>query len=174
MIKKTRNTPRWILWSIGIVLALAVVLTVIYLIQCNTMDDEFDGSRDFFGEAYDEIFEGNRVDKDICSALTEQAGKALSFIGTQKEAEAFGPFARYCTDSSLYPKAEKAEYTLDLIAGNTDGQTGFLWAAYTQTVTDQDGNLVTASGSEEHRILSRWTLAEKGGVWTVTEIREQP
>lgn len=174
MIKKTRTTPRWILWSVGIVLALAVVLTIIYVIQCQTMDGEFAGVKDFFGEEYDQIFEGNRVDKEVCRALTEQAEAALTFVGTKEEAEAFGPFARYCTDTGLYPGADRAECTLDIVAGRTQGPRGWLWIAYTQKVCDRAGAPVTGSGSEDHRILSRWTLEETGGAWHVAEIKEAP
>lgn len=174
MIRKTRTTPKWILWSVGIVLALAVVLTIIYVIQCQTVDGEFSGSKEFFGEDYDQIFEGNRVDKDVCRTLTEQAESALSFVGTREEAEAFGPFARYCTDTALFPGAERAECTLDIVAGKTQGADGWLWIAYTQMVYDKDSALVCGSGSEDHRILSRWTLEESGGSWHVTEIKEAP
>ena len=174
MIKKKGSTPKWIIYSIGIVLALAVVLTIIYVIQCQNRDDEFASAKDFFGEDYDQIFEGNQVDKDISEPLIRKAEAALSYIGTSEEIKVYGPLSRYCTDIENYPTADHAEYSLDILAGNTQNADGFLWVAYTQEVYDKGGKLLCGSGSEDHRVLSRWTLKKVDDVWTVTEIKELP
>ena len=101
----------------------------------------------------------------------ELAEEAFSFVGTETEvAERFGLLGRYaCTD----PNAASQEHTLDYIVSKLDKNGGYIWVAYASAYRDPRGEIISLSGTEDHRILARWTVvADNEGKLTVTEIRE--
>ena len=44
-----------------------------------------------------------------------------------------------------------------------EGDTGYVWIAWWSRSYDADGAVLTSSGNEDQRILTRWTL-EKGEI----------
>lgn len=173
MIEKKTITKRkrWPRVCLYLALGLIVFAVGLYVYLCRSIDAEFDAYEDFYGEKYDELFSLNSADSDITDAVLADANKAFAYIGA--DTADFGELARYCTDTQDFPTADRCDYTLDLMASGTDKNGSYVWVAYTLRVYDKDGNLLTASGSEDARILSRWTVQGLDGAWTVTEILEQ-
>lgn len=156
-------------------LVLVAIAGVLYVIQGISLTDEFGFTKDYYGAAYSELFRLTTPKKEMQETVLAQANEAFAFIGTEVEAkERFGELAGYCAILEREPKAATVDYTLDVIAGKTEKDSGYLWVAYTYRLYDAEGELLTASGSEDSRILSRWTVEKTETGWTVSAIKEHP
>ena len=166
---RTKKWPRYCFYAAVVLLLIAVIIYVIY---CQSINSEFGYAEAFYGDRFDELYALSEIDEDIFDPIVKQGRKALEFIGTEEECAAYGVLSRYCTDMQTYPEAHNAKVSIDAIAAATEGRTGYLWVAYTQNIYDAQGTLICESGSEDQRILSRWTVEKIDGVWTVTEVSE--
>ena len=165
---KKKQWPRYCLYAAAGLLLLAGILYVIY---CQSINSEFAHNEDYFGESFDELYGLPSIDTDIADTLAVQAKQAMQTIGTGED---FGTFALYCINPAQYPEASTAKASVDILTGEIAGSKGYLWVAYHQEVYNANGALVTASGSDDARVLSRWSIEKRDGKWTVTEIREKP
>lgn len=167
--EQRRKWPRICLYlSIGLI----VFAIGLYIFMYCSINAEFGALEGFYGEKFSELFSITTADKDISDAVLADAKKAFAYIGA--DTAQFGKLARYCIDTDSFPTAVKCDYTLDLLASGSDKNSSYIWVAYTMRVYDKDGNLLTASGTEDERILSRWIVNKIDGTWTVTEILEHP
>lgn len=174
-IQKPIRTKPWIRYCFMAAAGLLLLAAVLYGWMYMSIDREFGFSKAYFGEVYSELFELKSPDKTMKKTVETQAEEAFSFVGSRQEAEErFGALAGYCALVEQYPEAVSVDFTLDILAGDTEGNTGYLWVAYTQRIYDAEGELLAASGSEDHRCLARWTVQKTEGVWQVTEIRQNP
>lgn len=163
--------------KVCMILALALIAFagVLYVIQGVNLTDEFGYTKNYYGAAYSELFRLTTPQKEMQESVLKQANEAFAFIGTKAEAEErFGELGYYAGELDYYPDAVSVEYTLDLIAGKTEKDSGYLWMAYTYRLYDAEGELVTAAGTAESRILTRWTVEKTETGWTVTAIKEHP
>jgi len=142
---------------------------VLYVIHCQQINAEFGHNEEFFGQTFDEVYALSDIDGDIVDPLLAMGEDALKTIGTGEE---FGLLERYCIDG--YPEAVRAEAEIEAIAAGIEEDSGYLWVAYHQAAYDADDELVTASGTQDSRVLSRWSIEKIDGTWTVTEIKEKP
>lgn len=168
------NAKKWPRYCIYAALGLLALALILFLIYCFSINSEFGGMRDYYGESFDELYVINTVDGDLTDPIVKQGRKALKFIGSEQECEAFGLLSRYCTDLRSYPDAAHATGELELLTASVKGNSGYLWVAYFHKVYDVDGELCHGSGTEDERILSRWTIEKIDGTWTVTKILEHP
>ena len=156
-------------------LVLVAIAGVLYVVQGVSLTDEFGFTQEYYGAAYSELFRLTTPKKEMQESITGQAEAAFRFIGTEAEAEErFGRLAGYCAILEREPEAASVDYTLDLIAGKTEKDSGYLWFAYTYRLYNAQGELLSASGSADSRILTRWTVEKTESGWTVTEIKEHP
>ena len=170
---KGRNKPTspWIKYCLMGGVALLIVAGMLYAYRYMSLDREFHHNIKTFGEeTYKEIFSLEDT-KSRAEPVMDLAEEAFSFVGSKKEAEEkFGLLSRYsCTD----PEAVSREYTLDYIVSEIDKEGGYIWVAYSSSCLDPRGECIRLSGTEEERILSRWTVeADREGTITVTHIQE--
>ncbi len=170
-----RNKPMspWIKYCLIGGLVLLIVAGMLYAYRYMSLDREFHYNIKTFGEeTYKEIFALEDT-KGEAEPIMDLAEEAFSFMGTEAEAEErFGLLGRYsCTD----PDAASQEHTLDYIVSKLDDKGGYIWVAYASSYLDPRGEAIYLSGTEDYRILSRWTVtADREGNLTVTEIREGP
>lgn len=161
----------WIKYCLVGAAILLVVAGLLYAYRYMSLDREFHHNIKTFGEeTYKEIFALEDA-KSAAEPIMELAEEAFSFMGTETEAaERFGLLGRYaCTDSN----AASQEHALDYIVSKLDKNGGYIWVAYASSYRDPRGEIIYLSGTEEHRILARWTVAvDNEGKLTVTEIRE--
>lgn len=169
--KNTQPKKKWPRYAFIAAMAMAIIAAVLYLWMYIRIDREFSGVSDYYGDYYEELFALSTPDNDMKKEAMTAGSAALEFVGSETEREAFGLLSRYCASQ---PGAQKAEAELEVLAGKTDGNTGYLWIAYVQRIYDAEGNLLAASGSSEERILARWELEKLDGTWKVTEILEHP
>ncbi len=168
---KTQKKKKWPLYCFYAAIAMVVLAGILYFIYCQSISSEFSHNEEYFGEEFDELYSLSNIDSDIADSIIGMGREALRTIGS---GESFGLLERYCIEPEVYPNAARVEAEIEGIAGGTEGDTGYLWIAYHQAVYDADGNTVTASGSKDDRVLSRWSIAKINGAWTVTEIKEKP
>ncbi len=163
----------WIKYCLIGGLALLVAAGMLYAYRYTSLDREFHHNIKLFGEeTYKEIFALEDT-KSEAQPVMDLAEEAFSFVGTEAEAEErFGLLGRYsCTD----PNGASQEHTLDYIVSRIDETGGYIWVAYASSYLDPRGESIYLAGTEEHRILSRWTVrADREGNLTVTDIREAP
>ena len=172
---QTTKKKTWPKVCMILALVMIVFAGALYVIQGVNLTDEFGFTKDYYGAAYSELFRLTTPKKEMQESVLAQANEAFAFIGTEAEAkERFGELAGYCAILEREPEAATVDYTLDLIAGKTEKDSGYLWVAYTYRLYDAEGELLTASGSEDSRVLSRWTVKKTADGWTVTEIKEHP
>lgn len=172
---KTVKKKPWVKYCFIASVVLIVFAGILYVTQGVLLSREFGWSKDYYGAAFEELYRLTTPDKEMKQSVFEQAEEAFSFIGLQQEAEErFGKLSGYCGAKESYPEAASAEYTLDLIAGKTESDEGYLWVAYTYRLYDEKGELLSASGSEDCRCLARWTVEKTATGWTVTAIKEHP
>ena len=171
--KSKKETSPWIKYCALGAVFLLIIAGSLYLFRYISLDREFHYNIKTFGEeTYKEIFSLNDSKKNAGPILAF-AEEAFSFVGTEAEAtDRFGLLGRYsCTD----PVAVAEDHGLDYIISRIDGDKGYIWVAYYQAALDPGGEAISAAGTENHRILSRWTVECHGpDVWTVTEICEGP
>ena len=166
---KKGNMKPWVKRCFLLALALLLFAGVLYAVHYISLDREFNYTKKYFGEeTYDEIF-ALTDNSDKAEPILKLGREAFSFVGSKEEAETrFGPLSRYrCTAASQ-------EFTLDHIVSEFDGDSGYVWVAYTVRGYDADGSLAYGSGSEDGRILSRWSVEKQDGKWLVTAIDEAP
>lgn len=158
--------------SLGAVILLIIACSL-YAFRYMSLDREFHHNIKTFGEeTYKEIFSLQDT-KKAAQPIMDFAEEAFSFVGTEAEAaDRFGLLGRYsCTD----PKAVAEAHGLDYIVSLIGEEEGYIWVAYYRAALDPGGEAISASGTENHRILSRWTVERHGpDIWTVTEICEGP
>lgn len=175
MIKKPiaerKKWPRYCLYA---ALGLLVLAGILYVIYCQQINSEFGHNEKYFGEQFDEIYALNHVDEDLLEPLLKQGRAALRFIGTKEQCSQFGVMSRWCVDTQYFPEAHTVKSGLDCITAKLNGKSGYMWVAYWQKVTDENGELVCASGTEDERILARWKLEKIDGKWTATSSDEAP
>ncbi len=168
-----RNKPMspWIKYCLIGGLVLLIVAGVLYAYRYMSLDREFHHNIKTFGEeTYKEIFALEDT-KNEAAPIMDLAEEAFSFVGTEAEAEErFGLLGRYsCTD----PNAASQEHTLEYIVSKIYDGGGYIWVAYASSYQDPRGESIYLSGTEDHRILSRWTVVADGeDKLIVTEIRE--
>ena len=172
--KNTQTKKKWPRYAFIAALAMALIAGALYLWMYVRIDREFFPVSDYYGAYYEELFALTAPESDMKKALAADGEAAMDFIGTEEACEAFGLLSRYCTKEEDYPQAQRVESELEVLAGKTEGTKGYLWVAYTQRIYDAEGNLLSASGSGEARILARWAVEKIDGSWQVTEILEQP
>ncbi len=166
---KRGSTKPWVRRCFLLALALLLFAGVLYAVHYSSLDREFGSAEKYFGEeTYSEIF-ALSDNSDEAEPILKLGREAFSFVGDAEEAEArFGLLSRYrCTAASQ-------EFTLDHIVSEFDGNSGYIWVAYTVRGYAADGALAYASGSEDGRVLSRWSVEKQDGVWIVTKIDEAP
>ena len=170
-VRQSRPMSPWIKYCLAGAAILLVVAGLLYAYRYMSLDREFHHNIKTFGEeTYKEIFALEDT-KSAAEPVMELAEEAFSFVGTETEAaERFGLLGRYaCTD----PNAASQEHTLDYIVSKLDKNGGYIWVAYASAYRDPRGEIISLSGTEDHRILARWTVvADNEGKLTVTEIRE--
>ena len=163
----------WIKYCLIGGVVLLIVAGMLYAYRYMSLDREFHYNIKTFGEeTYKEIFSLSDT-KAQAEPVMELAEEAFSYVGSETEsAERFGILSRYsCTD----PNAASQEHTLDYIVSKIDENGGYIWVAYTSSYLDPRGEAIYGAGTEDHRILARWTVeAEDDGSLTVTDIREAP
>lgn len=168
MNKRKAPMKPWIKYCFFGAIALLVLAGVLYAVLYISLDSEFHQYEDYFGDHYSEIFSISD-NSDKAEPILKLAKEAFSFVGSEEEAKAqFGLLSRYCCTGA------SQKYTLDHIVSDFDGGSGYVWVAYTQKIYDAEGSLLCASGSEDKRVLSRWTVEKTDGTWRVTEILEHP
>ena len=172
--KQTKASRRWPRYCFLAALVMVAVAVALYFWAYYTIDSEFSAVSSYYGSRYEELFSLSTPDRDMKEEILRQGEEALAFIGSDEDCAAFGALAPYCTDTESYAGASKVEFTLEDLAGKTDGDESYLWVAYTQRVYDADGNLLRGSGSSQERILARWSVKKLDGRWVVTEILEHP
>lgn len=169
--KRNKPTSPWIKYCLIGGLILLLVAGALYGYRYMSLDREFHHNIKSFGEeTYKEIFSLDDTKKKA-ENLMDFAEEAFSFVGTEAEAEErFGLLARYsCTD----PNAVSQEHTLDYIISKINDKGGYVWVAYASSYLDPRGECIYGAGSEDRRILTRWTVAaDPEGNLTVTEIKE--
>ncbi|MBE6985459.1 MAG: hypothetical protein E7434_07640 [Ruminococcaceae bacterium] len=165
---------KWPLYCFYAAVAMLLLAGVLYLVFCQNINSEFGHNEEYFGEQFDELYALSGIDEDVFSPILAQGLSALQTIGTQEEISAHGVFSRYGVDLSSYPEAHSVSAKAEALAASIDGNSGYIWVAYVQEVYDAQGELVSASGNEDARILSRWSVEKLDGAWTVTEIKEKP
>lgn len=170
--QQSKPQSPWIKICLYAGLGLLILGLGLYGIMYMSLDREFSHNEKFFGkETYGEIF-SLEYQKDEFEPLLKLAEEAFSFVGTEDEAEErFGLLSRY---SITEADAATEKHTLDHISSGTEGDSGYVWIAYTQEVYKENGELLTAGGTQKQRVLSRWTVEKQNGTWIVTEIQEGP
>ncbi len=171
--QRTGITSPWIKYvALGAVILLIIAVSL-YAFRYMSLDREFHHNIKTFGEdTYKEIFSLQDT-KSKAEPILAFAEEAFSFVGPESEAAArFGLLARYsCTE----PRATAEAHCLDYILSNIEDNTGYIWVAYCRSALDPGGEAISASGTENHRILSRWTVERHGtDSWIVTQIWESP
>lgn len=172
--KQTQTKKRWPRYCFIAAAVMVLIAAVLYFWLYASIDSEFSGVSSYYGEHYEELFKLQTPDGDVKEEILSQASAAFRFIGSEAECASFGILSRYCARREVFPEAARAEVELDSLAGKTGETEGYLWVAYTYRLYDAEGALLSASGSEEQRILARWTLEKIDGSWQVTEILEHP
>lgn len=172
--KNTQTKKKWPRYAFVAALAMLLIAGALYLWMYISIDREFFPVSEYYGAHYEELFALSAPESDMKKELTAEGKAAMSFIGTEEECEAYGLLSRYCTAREAFPQAQRVETEFKVLAGKTEGTKGYLWVAYIQEVYDGEGQLITASGNSDRRILARWTAEKIDGCWTVTEILEQP
>ena len=172
--KNTQPKKKWPRYAFIAAMAMAILAFVLYFWMYVRVDREFSHVSDYYGDYYEELFALSTPDNDMKKEAVIAGTAAMEWIGRESDCETFGLLSRYCTDLEAFPEAHRAKIELEVLAGDTDGNEGYLWVAYTQAVYDEEGTLLTASGSSEERILARWELEKQDGAWTVTSILEHP
>ncbi len=172
-VKRNKPMSPWIKYCLLGGVVLLIVAGMLYAYRYMSLDREFHYNIKTFGEdTYKEIFSLEDT-KSQAEPIMELAEQAFSFVGTQAEAEEqFGLLSRYaCTD----PEAASQEHTLDYIVSKIDDKGGYLWVAYASSFLDPRGESIHLAGTEDQRILARWTVEpQEDGSLTVTDIREAP
>lgn len=169
--KQTTTSKRWPRYCLIAAVVMVAIAAVLYFWVYYQIDSEFSSVSSYYGSRYEELFKLSAPDGEVKDQILQQAEEAFAFVGGESDCAAFGALSRYCTDD---PAAAKTEFTLEHLAGKTGDTEGYLWIAYTHSVYDADGALLSSSGSEEQRILSRWTVEKTDAGWKVTEILEHP
>ena len=167
----TKEKPKWVIYCFFAAIILAMVAAGLYFSYRQSISSEFGHNEAYFGEAFEELYSMSETDTDFVQPSIDKAYQALTNIG---EGEEFGVLSRYCIDPSLYPEAVHVEAELELICVGRDGNEAYAWVAYHQSAYAENGELVTASGTKDSRVLSRWSLENVDGEWTLTEIKEKP
>ena len=164
---KQKNTKPWVKRCFLLALVLLLFAGVLYAVHYISLDREFNHNKKHFGEeTYSEIFAIDG-EADGADEILRLGREAFSCVGDDAEAS-FGILSRYCCS------AASQEFTLEHIASKTDGKSGYVWVAYTVKGYAADGTLAYAGGSEDGRILSRWSVEKQNGAWIVTAIDEAP
>ena len=166
-----KQKPKWTVYCFFAAIILAVVAAGLYFSYRQSISSEFGHNEAYFGEAFEELYAMSDTDTDFVQPTIDKAYQALTNIGAGEE---FGLLSRYCIDPSVYPEASQVEAELEMICVSKDGNEAYVWVAYHQSVYAEDGALVTASGTKDSRILSRWSLENVNGEWTISEIKEKP
>ena len=173
--QKTTKKSRWPKVCLILSVALIVFAGILYITQATMLNREFGWSKEYFGSSYDELYRLSTPDKEMKNEVIAQAEAAFEFIGSEEELKGeWGALEGYCAALEREPEAARVDYTLDLIAGKTDGSKGYLWVAYTYRLYNEEGGIITSSGTEDQRILSRWTVEKTENGWVVTAIKEHP
>ena len=172
--KQPQSKKRWPRYFFIAAAVMVLIAVVLYFWMYASIDREFSAMSSFYGEHYEELFKLQTPDKDVAEEIMGQAEAAFAFIGSEKDCESFGTLGRYCAKTEYFPEAAKAEFELEQLAGKTGESEGYLWIAYTYGLYDANGELISASGSENQRILARWSIEKINGCWQVTEILEHP
>ncbi len=172
--RKEVKKKTWPRVCFGAAAALVLFALVLYVVYTSRISGEFGDVRSYYGETFDELYELKTLDKEISEPIMAQAEEAFSAICPEEETEKYGLLSRYCTKLESYPRAAQQEHELELLCGGVSGDSGYLWVAYWNRVTDAQGTPVHGSGSEDRRILSRWGIRKLDGQWVVTEILEHP
>lgn len=169
---KKRTTKPWVKRCFLLALVLLLFAGVLYAVHYIRLDSEFGHYSKYLDEdTYSEIF-ALSDNSDEAEPILKLGREAFSFNGSEEEAEArFGPLSCYrCTAASQ-------EFTLDHIVSEFDGDSGYVWVAYTRYGYNADGSLAYdhfAHDQEGRRSLSRWSVEKQNGAWVVTEIVEAP
>lgn len=169
--KQPQTKKKWPRYCFYAAIAMVVLAIILYVIYCQSINSEFGSEKKYFEESFDELYSLATIDDDITDPIVAMGDKALHTIGTGEE---FGLLSRYCIEPEYYPDAVRVEAEIDTVTGAVEKTGGYLWIAYHQEAYDADGELVTASGTEDRRILARWSLELIDGAWTVTAIDEAP
>ncbi len=170
-LKKGEFKP-WIKVCMFVSLGLLLFAGILYGVHYISLDREFHHNEEFFGkDTYEELFSLD-VDYGEIKPVLNLAEEAFSFVGTEEEAQQrFGLLSRYSGSSE---ENLQRSHQLDCLNAHLDGNKGYIWVAYVQECRDSKGQLVSSSGTEDQRILSRWTVEKQNDNWIVTEIKEAP
>lgn len=170
--KQAKPMSPWIKYCMIAAAALLVLAGVLYAVRYISLDREFHYNVKSFGEdTYGEIF-ALQDSKDNAEPILELGEEAFSFMGAKEEAEErFGLLSRYSVTDN---KAASQECSLDYIISKVDEKSGYVWVAYTRSILDSEGQLLSSSGTEDQRILARWSVEKQNDQWVVTRIQEAP
>lgn len=150
---KKQKKP-WIRGCLIASAALFLLAGLFYAYHYMSLDREFHGVSDFYGEHYSEIFSFQSGDEP--AEFLEQVKAAFAFVGTAEEAEAeLGLLSRYACTQGI-----RQEFGYECITYSMEGDTGYVWVASWDKSYDAEGTLTSGSGSENRRILTRWELKD--------------
>ncbi len=170
---KKGSTKPWVKRCFLLALALLLFAGVLYAVHYIQLDKEFGYACKYYDkDTYSEIF-ALSDNSDKAEPILALGREAFSFVGSEEEAEArFGVLSRYCCT------AASQKFTLDHIVSEFDGDSGYVWVAYTRYGYDADDSLVYdhfgGEFGKDRRTLSRWSVEKQDGTWVVTAIDEAP
>ncbi len=144
---KKQKKP-WIRTCLICSAALFLLAGLFYAYHYMSLDREFHGVSDFYGEHYSEIF--NFPSGDEPTEFLEQVEDAFRTVG---EAQELGLLSRYACTQGV-----RQDFDYECITYSMEGDSGYVWIAYWIRCYDADGNLTMAKGSEQQRCLTRWEL----------------
>ena len=150
-MKKTKRP--WIRTCLIASVALFLLAGLFYGYHYMKLDREFHGVSDGYGEHYSEIFSFPAGDEP--TEFLEQVEAAFRTVGEGTE---LGLLSRYACAQGV-----RQDFDYECITYSMQGDTGHVWIAWWSRSYDADGAVLTSSGNEDQRILTRWIL-EKGEI----------
>ncbi len=145
-MKKQRKP--WIRTCLICSVALFLLAGLFYGYHYMKLDREFHGVSDGYGDHYSEIFSFPAGDEP--TELLEQVEAAFRTVGEGTE---LGLLSRYACTQGV-----RQDFDYECITYSVEDGTGYVWIAWWSRGYDTDGALLTSSGNEDQRILTRWTL----------------
>lgn len=155
---------------------IVLILFCMFLSGCSSKSTEKDAWRETFeylyGEKYWEEFcntDCREEDKETLEPLLLLADEAMSFCGTEEEADMrFGTLSTYCPVVEAYPTMYREVHTLVLLKAKLEEDRGYMWISYEQEGWNEQGERIYYSEVP----AVRWTLYRVDDEWKVSSILE--
>ena len=128
--------------------ALFLLAGLFYACHYMKLDREFGSVSDGYGEHYSEIFSFPSGDEP--TEFLEQVEAAFRTVGDGQD---LGLLSRYACTQGV-----RQDFDYECITYSVKDGTGYVWIAWWVKCYDAEGAFVSGSGSEDHRILTRWEL----------------